>query len=107
MTVAETARLQTQPPEAPLEAQLVELFSAIQGEGAIVGTRQIFVRFARCDLRCHFAIAPIPGSQTSFIAWKRPRPPRFRIPPQPPLGPTPCSRRSPAKISPASTMALA
>ena len=36
------------------EANLVELFSAIQGEGAIVGTRQIFVRFARCDLRCHY-----------------------------------------------------
>lgn len=52
MTVAETARHQTQQPET--SAQLVELFSAIQGEGAIVGTRQIFVRFARCDLRCHF-----------------------------------------------------
>lgn len=35
-------------------AQLIEVFSAIQGEGLNVGTRQIFVRFARCDLRCHF-----------------------------------------------------
>ncbi len=35
-------------------ARLVELFSAIQGEGLNVGTRQIFVRFAHCDLRCHF-----------------------------------------------------
>lgn len=33
-------------------ARLVEVFSAIQGEGANVGTRQIFVRFALCDLRC-------------------------------------------------------
>lgn len=33
---------------------LVEVFSAIQGEGANVGTRQIFVRFGGCDLRCHY-----------------------------------------------------
>jgi 7-carboxy-7-deazaguanine synthase len=35
-------------------APLVEVFSAIQGEGANVGTRQIFVRFGGCDLRCHY-----------------------------------------------------
>lgn len=35
-------------------AHLIEVFSAIQGEGLNVGTRQIFVRFALCDLRCHF-----------------------------------------------------
>lgn len=35
-------------------AKLIELFSAIQGEGANCGTRQIFVRFAFCDLRCHY-----------------------------------------------------
>ncbi|MFM2064971.1 MAG: hypothetical protein RLZZ507_4642 [Cyanobacteriota bacterium] len=35
-------------------ARLVEVFSAIQGEGLNVGTRQIFIRFAQCDLRCHF-----------------------------------------------------
>ena len=35
-------------------AQLIELFSAIQGEGLNVGTRQIFIRFAMCDLRCNF-----------------------------------------------------
>jgi len=33
---------------------LVEVFSAIQGEGLTVGTRQIFIRFGGCDLRCHF-----------------------------------------------------
>ncbi len=33
---------------------LVEVFSAIQGEGLNVGTRQIFIRFGGCDLRCHF-----------------------------------------------------
>ncbi|MGB7440960.1 MAG: 7-carboxy-7-deazaguanine synthase QueE [Coleofasciculaceae cyanobacterium] len=35
-------------------ARLIEVFSAIQGEGQNVGTRQLFIRFALCDLRCHF-----------------------------------------------------
>lgn len=35
-------------------ATFVELFSAIQGEGLNVGTRQIFLRFGGCDLRCQF-----------------------------------------------------
>ncbi|MBD2181126.1 7-carboxy-7-deazaguanine synthase QueE [Planktothrix sp. FACHB-1355] len=39
---------------APPKARLIEVFSAIQGEGMNVGTRQIFIRFALCDLRCHF-----------------------------------------------------
>ena len=34
--------------------RLIEVFSAIQGEGLNVGTRQLFIRFALCDLRCHF-----------------------------------------------------
>ena len=37
-----------------LTTRLIEVFSAIQGEGLNVGTRQIFIRFALCDLRCHF-----------------------------------------------------
>lgn len=44
----------SQPLETSSTAPLVELFSAIQGEGLNVGTRQIFVRFGGCDLRCHF-----------------------------------------------------
>jgi 7-carboxy-7-deazaguanine synthase len=35
-------------------APLVEVFSAIQGEGLNVGTRQLFVRLGGCDLRCHY-----------------------------------------------------
>ncbi|WP_309737969.1 MULTISPECIES: 7-carboxy-7-deazaguanine synthase QueE [unclassified Chamaesiphon] len=37
-----------------LTANLIEIFSAIQGEGINVGTRQIFVRFGGCDLRCAY-----------------------------------------------------
>jgi len=42
----------TQP--ATTTTNLVEIFSAIQGEGLNVGTRQIFIRFGGCDLRCYF-----------------------------------------------------
>lgn len=35
-------------------ANLVEVFSAIQGEGVNVGTRQLFIRFGGCDLRCTY-----------------------------------------------------
>jgi 7-carboxy-7-deazaguanine synthase len=37
-----------------LTTSLVEILSAIQGEGLNVGTRQIFIRFGGCDLRCRF-----------------------------------------------------
>ncbi len=37
-----------------LTANLIEIFSAIQGEGINVGTRQIFIRFGGCDLRCAY-----------------------------------------------------
>ncbi|MEN9207638.1 MAG: 7-carboxy-7-deazaguanine synthase QueE [Gloeomargarita sp. GMQP_bins_120] len=35
-------------------ANLVEIFSAIQGEGPYVGDRQVFLRLGGCDLRCRF-----------------------------------------------------
>jgi len=35
-------------------ANLVEIFSAIQGEGPYLGERQIFLRLGGCDLRCRF-----------------------------------------------------
>jgi organic radical activating enzyme len=37
---------------------LLEVFSTFQGEGPRVGERQIFVRLARCDLRCAFCDTP-------------------------------------------------
>lgn len=50
-------------------ARLIEVFSAIQGEGFNVGTRQIFIRFALCDLRCHFC--------DSAHTWRAPSTCRF------------------------------
>ena len=37
---------------------VLEIFSTVQGEGPTVGTRQIFVRLAGCDLRCLFCDTP-------------------------------------------------
>jgi len=36
------------------EANLIEIFSSIQGEGILVGCRQLFVRFADCNLDCRY-----------------------------------------------------
>lgn len=36
------------------DAQLIEVFSSIQGEGLLVGCRQIFVRMAGCNLACRY-----------------------------------------------------
>lgn len=44
--------------EVERKASLVEIFSAIQGEGLWVGYRQIFVRFLGCDLHCDWCDTP-------------------------------------------------
>lgn len=48
---------------------VLEVFSTIQGEGPRVGERQVFVRLARCDLRCAFCDTPdsYPTPETARI----------------------------------------
>ncbi|MBI1850148.1 MAG: 7-carboxy-7-deazaguanine synthase QueE [Planctomycetes bacterium] len=46
------------------EASLVEVYSAIQGEGPLVGERQIFLRTHGCHVRCAYCDTPdthVPG----------------------------------------------
>jgi 7-carboxy-7-deazaguanine synthase len=40
------------------EVYATEIFSAIQGEGALVGERQVFVRLAGCNIRCAYCDQP-------------------------------------------------
>ncbi|MBR2142184.1 7-carboxy-7-deazaguanine synthase QueE [Anaerovibrio sp.] len=37
-----------------MEANLIEIFSSVQGEGRYVGCRQLFVRFEGCNLNCKY-----------------------------------------------------
>jgi 7-carboxy-7-deazaguanine synthase len=39
-------------------APLVEIFSSVQGEGLLVGERQVFLRFAGCNLDCAYCDTP-------------------------------------------------
>ncbi|MDP3789331.1 MAG: 7-carboxy-7-deazaguanine synthase QueE [Candidatus Omnitrophota bacterium] len=40
------------------KAGLIEIFSSMQGEGLFLGAKQIFVRFAGCNLTCSFCDTP-------------------------------------------------
>ena len=37
-----------------LETKINEIFSSIQGEGPVVGYKQLFIRFCGCNLNCNY-----------------------------------------------------
>lgn len=49
----QSMRRKTKAQEKP-KADIVEIFSSYQGEGVYMGARQIFIRFAGCNLNCAF-----------------------------------------------------
>ena len=64
------------------DASLVEIFSSVQGEGPLVGFRQLFIRFSGCNLNCNYCdtdfkpaavckVETVPGSG-QIDAWANP-----------------------------------
>ncbi len=52
-------------------ADVAEVFSTIQGEGLLVGTRQVFCRFYGCDLDCMYCDTPASRMQTGRCVVER------------------------------------
>ncbi len=75
-------RITLVPVTAVTDLPVVEVFSSIQGEGPLVGCRQVFLRLAGCNLDCAYCdtefqptdqarIETHPGSE-QFFFWENP-----------------------------------
>ena len=55
-------------PTLPIpKADLIEIFSSIQGEGVLVGFRQVFLRFPDCNLNCRYCDTDFLKTQTCQV----------------------------------------
>jgi len=58
-----------------LRANLAEIMESVQGEGLLVGSRQVFLRFSGCNLRCSYcdtvnSITAQPFCRVSYTAGR-------------------------------------
>lgn len=52
------------------KADVVDIFSSIQGEGIFLGAKQIFVRFKKCNLNCVFCDEPRDADSKEYSGSK-------------------------------------
>lgn len=55
-----------------MHGYLSEIFASFQGEGARVGERHLFLRFAGCNLRCRYCDTPESLERTPTWKWYEP-----------------------------------
>ena len=80
---------------------LAEVFSSVQGEGLAIGLRQLFIRFAGCNLRCCYCDTPQALEPLLTFRWERPwASGRFREQPNPIAAPELVERLEPAFAGP-------
>jgi organic radical activating enzyme len=53
-----------------MKANLSEIFYSVQGEGILVGVRQLFIRFSGCNLSCYYCDTKASGQCMDFTAGK-------------------------------------
>jgi len=65
IAAAAAAQPVANPGTGPKDILVAEVFSAIQGEAALVGERQVFVRLTGCNIRCTYCDQPEALERTS------------------------------------------